>query len=52
MEEPTSFSAEDYFNTQPPPPGLEEDVQRTRDFVRQQIDAHRKVVLVTVSSTI
>jgi phosphopantothenate---cysteine ligase (ATP) len=42
------FSAKEYFETQPPPAGLDEDVAKTRDFVKQQVDAHRKVVLVTV----
>ena len=42
------FSAEKYFATQPPPPTLEEDVARVRDFVRRQQAAKRKVVLVTV----
>ena len=50
IEESTSepFSAEKYFATQPPPPTLEEDVSRVRDFVRRQQEAKRKVVLVTV----
>ena len=42
------FSAEKYFATQPPPPTLEEDVERVRDFVRKHQAAKRKVVLVTV----
>ena len=42
------FSAEKYFATQPPPPTLEEDVARVRDFVRKHQAAKRKVVLVTV----
>lgn len=45
-----SFSAETYFATQPPPPTLEEDVARVRDFLKQQRIASRKVVLVTVST--
>ena len=42
------FSAEKYFATQPPPPTLEEDVARVREFVRRHQAAKRKVVLVTV----
>ena len=44
------FSAETYFATQPPPPSLEEDVARVRDFVQRQQKAGRKVALVTVRS--
>lgn len=44
----TPFSAESYFATQPPPPTLDEDVARVRDFVQRQQKDGRKVVLVTV----
>jgi phosphopantothenate---cysteine ligase (ATP) len=44
----SSFSAESYFETQPPPPSLQEDISKVRDFVRKQKDVGRKVVLVTV----
>ncbi|KAI0077350.1 phosphopantothenate-cysteine ligase [Panus rudis PR-1116 ss-1] len=47
----TPFSAERYFATQPPPPSLEEDVARVRDFVKRQAEAGRKVVLVTSGGT-
>jgi phosphopantothenate---cysteine ligase (ATP) len=50
MESSKKFSAKEYFETQPPPPDLDEDVAKTRDFVLQQADAKRKVVLVTVCS--
>ena len=43
------FSAESYFATQPPPPTLDEDVARVRQFIQRQTEARRKVVLVTVS---
>jgi phosphopantothenate-cysteine ligase len=44
----SSFSAESYFETQLPPPSLQEDISKVRDFVRKQKDVGRKVVLVTV----
>jgi phosphopantothenate-cysteine ligase len=47
--EPSSFSAESYFETQPPPSSLQEDILKVKDFVRKQRDLGRKVVLVTVS---
>ncbi|KAI0701393.1 phosphopantothenate-cysteine ligase [Cytidiella melzeri] len=46
-----SFSAETYFATQPPPPTLDEDVARVRDFIQRQREARRKVVLVTSGGT-
>ena len=45
------FSAETYFATQPPPPGLEADVENVRSFVQRHAQAGRKVVLVTVSTS-
>ena len=47
--EPTTFSAESYFETQPPPVTLQEDVERVREFVERQQKEGRNVVLVTVS---
>lgn len=49
ITEPTSFSAESYFATQPPPSTLENDIQRVREWIQQQVAAGRRVVLVTVS---
>jgi phosphopantothenate-cysteine ligase len=49
ITDPTNFSAESYFATQPPPPTLEQDVQRVREWIQKQVAAGRKVVLVTVS---
>ena len=46
------FSAETYYATQPPPPTLEEDVTRVRQFITRQREANRKVVLVTVSPSV
>jgi len=45
---PTTFSAEAYFETQPPPSTIEQDVQSVRTFLEQQREHRRKVVLVTV----
>ncbi|KAF5381291.1 hypothetical protein D9615_008332 [Tricholomella constricta] len=49
--DPTSFSAEEYFATQPPPPTLEHDISGVRDFVARQAKEGRKVVLVTSGGT-
>lgn len=46
------FSAEKYFATQPPPPSLEVEVLKVRDFVQRQVRDRRKVVLVTVSRAV
>lgn len=46
--EPTSFSADSYFATQPGPPTLERDVAGVREFVARQTKEGRNVVLVTV----
>ena len=43
-----SFSADKYFATQPPPPSLEHDVARVKEFLQRQLQEGRKVVLVTV----
>ena len=47
--ERTLFSAESYFQTQPPPSTLENDIAGVRSFVHRQRDLGNKVVLVTVS---
>lgn len=49
---PTTFSAEAYFQTQPPPSAIEQDVQSVREFLKQQKEHGRKVVLVTVCDPI
>ncbi|KAF8955352.1 phosphopantothenate-cysteine ligase [Flammula alnicola] len=49
--EPTTFSAELYFATQPPPPTLEHDVGKVREFVQRQVKEGRSVVLVTSGGT-
>lgn len=45
----TPFSAEKYFETQPPPPTLEHDIAAVREFVARQAESGKRVVLVTVS---
>ncbi|KAF8636944.1 hypothetical protein AX17_003195 [Amanita inopinata Kibby_2008] len=49
--EQTSFSAEEYFATQLPPPTLEHDISRVREFVVRQVKAGKRVVLVTSGGT-
>ena len=48
--ETTQFSAKQYFETQPAPASLQDDILRVREFVLKQKEAGRKVVLITVSS--
>jgi len=50
MASETTFSAEEYFATQLPPPTLERDILGVRDFVKSHQASGRKVVLVTVRS--
>ncbi|EJU00501.1 phosphopantothenate-cysteine ligase [Dacryopinax primogenitus] len=47
----TTFSAEDYFRTQHPPPTLEHDVEKVRAFVTRHREEGRPVVLVTSGGT-
>ncbi|GLB42069.1 putative DNA / pantothenate metabolism flavoprotein [Lyophyllum shimeji] len=49
--EPTSFSAEEYFATQPPPSSLEDTINSVREFVARQAKEGRNVVLVTSGGT-
>ncbi|KAF9010071.1 phosphopantothenate-cysteine ligase [Cyathus striatus] len=51
ITEPTSFSAESYFETQPPPPTLQHDIQEAKAFIDRQAIEGRKVVLVTSGGT-
>ncbi|EMD35339.1 hypothetical protein CERSUDRAFT_116136 [Gelatoporia subvermispora B] len=46
-----TFSAEQYFATQPPPPTLEQDIRRVREFAQQHVKEGRRVVLVTSGGT-
>jgi hypothetical protein len=46
-----TFSADAYFETQPPPSTIEQDVQSVHEFLKQQRKQGRKVVLVTVSTS-
>ncbi|PFH50632.1 hypothetical protein AMATHDRAFT_75518 [Amanita thiersii Skay4041] len=47
----STFSAESYFATQPPPSTLEQDVERVREFIARQQKEGRRVVLVTSGGT-
>jgi len=51
ITEPTSFSAESYFATQPPPPNLEHEIQRVKEWTTKQVATGRRVVLVTSGGT-
>ncbi|EGO03721.1 hypothetical protein SERLA73DRAFT_165324 [Serpula lacrymans var. lacrymans S7.3] len=51
MSNPSVFSAESYFATQPPPPTLQTDVIGVRTFISKQAEQGRKVVLVTSGGT-
>lgn len=48
---PTTFSAEAYFETQPPPSTIEQDTQSVRTFLKQQQEHGKGVVLVTSGGT-
>ncbi|KAL4245483.1 PPC synthetase family protein [Abortiporus biennis] len=45
------FSAETYFATQPPPPSLDHDTSRVREFIQRHAKEGKKVVLVTSGGT-
>jgi phosphopantothenate-cysteine ligase len=47
-----TFSAEQFFDSQPPPPKLDEQLQAVQEFVERNASAGRRVVLVTVSNNI
>ncbi|KIY47499.1 phosphopantothenate-cysteine ligase [Fistulina hepatica ATCC 64428] len=49
--ESSTFSAESFFATQPPPPDLEKSVVSVREFVARQIRERRRVVLITSGGT-
>jgi len=49
--ETTTFSAEEYFATQPPPPTLDKDIAAVRQFIQRQANEGRNVVLVTSGGT-
>jgi len=49
--EPTTFSAESYFETQSPPLTLQQDIENVREFVERQKKEGRNVVLVTSGGT-
>ncbi|KAK4702865.1 phosphopantothenate---cysteine ligase (ATP), partial [Phenoliferia sp. Uapishka_3] len=49
-EQPT-FSAEDFFRIQPPPPHLQEHLDAVKSFVERNVSQGRRVVLVTSGGT-
>ncbi|KAJ6487713.1 DNA/pantothenate metabolism flavoprotein [Mycena sanguinolenta] len=51
VQEPTSFSAESYFATQPSPTTLAQDIAGVKEFVARQVAQNRNVVLVTSGGT-
>ncbi|CAE6350444.1 unnamed protein product [Rhizoctonia solani] len=51
VNEDTSFSAESYFETQPPPAGIEEAIQSVSEFVEYHKSSGRKIVLITSGGT-
>ncbi|KZO91610.1 DFP-domain-containing protein [Calocera viscosa TUFC12733] len=51
VTQPTVFSAEEYFRTQPAPATLDQDAAKVRAFVATQKKAGRPVVLVTSGGT-
>ncbi|CAE6485901.1 unnamed protein product [Rhizoctonia solani] len=51
VDEKTTFSAESYFETQPPPPGLDDTIQGVREFIDYHIKSGRRIVLVTSGGT-
>ncbi|KAJ7099986.1 DNA/pantothenate metabolism flavoprotein [Mycena belliarum] len=48
---PSTFSAEAYFATQPPPPLLAQEIEGVKEFVARQAAQNRNVVLVTSGGT-
>ncbi|KAL6299230.1 phosphopantothenate-cysteine ligase [Sparassis latifolia] len=51
VELESTFSAERYFATQPPPHSLEHDMVGVREFIKRQSEDGRNVVLVTSGGT-
>ncbi|GAA5968736.1 hypothetical protein JCM11641_000714 [Rhodosporidiobolus odoratus] len=51
MTESHQFSAEDFFNQQPPPPGLDKHLEDVHRFVKDNLKHGRKVVLITSGGT-
>lgn len=49
MTERPPFSAEEFFATQQMPPRLEEHLKEVGAFVERNVNAGRRIVLVTVS---
>ncbi|CAE7145295.1 unnamed protein product [Rhizoctonia solani] len=51
VNEETTFSAESYFETQPPPADLEDAIRGVREFIEYHIKSGRKIVLITSGGT-
>jgi len=51
LSDNTPFSAESYFETQTPPPTLDQDIIGVREFIQRHRQTGRKVVLVTSGGT-
>ncbi|CAE6518639.1 unnamed protein product [Rhizoctonia solani] len=51
VNEETTFSAESYFKTQPPPPGLDDAIQGVKEFVDYHVKSGKKIVLLTSGGT-
>ncbi|CAE6463380.1 hypothetical protein ACGC1H_000090 [Rhizoctonia solani] len=51
VNEESTFSAESYFETQPPPPGLDDAIQGVKEFIEYHIKSGRKIVLITSGGT-
>lgn len=47
----SSFSAESYFETQPPPPNLEELISEVKQFIVRHVQENRRIALVTSGGT-
>ncbi|CAE6481545.1 unnamed protein product [Rhizoctonia solani] len=51
VNEETTFSAESYFETQPPPPDLDDTIKGVKDFIDYHTKSGRKIVLITSGGT-
>ncbi|CAE6533558.1 unnamed protein product [Rhizoctonia solani] len=51
VNEETTFSAESYFETQPPPADLDDNIQGVKEFIDYHANSGRKIVLITSGGT-
>ena len=49
QEERPTFSADDFFASQPPPAHLDDQLEAVRIFVERNVSAGRRVVLIILS---